>query len=116
MEDLKDLEKESPAIVVGTVPASATTSDAKGEGLFLSNSTFSRSEGGIVVDMAYRPHKTPLLELAGQISGQLWQQVPGVEVLLEQGYEQFSLWTGSKPPVKIVEKAVLSFYHALPPV
>ena len=116
VEDLKDLEKESPAIVVGTVPASATTSDAKGEGLFLSNSIFSQSEGGIVVDMAYRPHKTPLLELAGQISGLLWQQVPGVEVLLEQGYEQFSLWTGSKPPVKIVEKAVLSCYHALPPV
>ena len=116
IEDLKDLEKESPAIIVGTVPASATTSDAKGEGLFLSNSIFSHPEGGVVVDMAYRPHKTPLLELAGQISGLLWHQVPGVEVLLEQGYEQFSLWTGSKPPVKIVEKAVMSFYHALPPV
>ena len=116
VEDLKDLEKESPAIVVGTVPASATTTDAKGEGIFLPNSIFSRPEGGIVVDMAYRPHKTPLLDLAGQISSLLWQQVPGVEVLLEQGYEQFSLWTGSKPPVKVVEKEVLSFYHALPPV
>ena len=112
VEDLKDLEKESPAIVIGTVPASATTSGAEGEGLFLSNSIFSRSEGGIIVDMAYRPHKTPLLELAGQISTLLWQQVSGVEVLLEQGYEQFNLWTGSKPPVKIVEKAVLSFYHS----
>ena len=116
VEDLKDLEQESPVIVIGTVPASATTSDAKGEGLLLSNSIFSHSEGGIVVDMAYRPHKTPLLELAGQISSPPWQQVPGVEVLLEQGYEQFSLWTGSKPPVRIVEKAVLSFYHALPPI
>jgi len=116
VEDLKDLEQESPLIIVGTVPASATTSDANGEGLVLSNSIFSHSEGGIVVDMAYRPHKTPLLELAGQISSPLWQQVPGVEVLLEQGYEQFNLWTGSKPPVRIVEKAVLSFYHALPPI
>ena len=116
VEDLKDLEKESPAIVIGTVPASATTLDAKGEGIFLPNSIFSRSEGGIVVDMAYRPHKTPLLDLARQTSSLLWQQVPGVEVLLEQGYEQFSLWTGSKPPVKIVEKEVLSFYHTLPPV
>ena len=116
VEDLKDLEKESPAIVIGTVPASATTLDAKCEGIFLPNSIFSRPEGGIVVDMAYRPYKTPLLDLAGQISSLLWQQVPGVEVLLEQGYEQFSLWTGSKPPVKIVEKEVLSFYHALPPV
>jgi len=115
MEDLKDLEKDPPGIVVGTVPASATTSDAKGEGLLLSNSIFGHSEGGIVVDMAYRPHKTPLLELAGQ-SDALWQQVPGVEVLLGQGYEQSELWTGSKPPVRIVEKAVLSFYHALPPV
>jgi pentafunctional AROM polypeptide len=116
LEDLKDLEKDSPAVIVGTVPASATTSDAKSDGLFLPNSLFSRPEGGIVVDLAYRPHMTPLLELAGRISSSLWQQVQGVEVLLEQGYEQFNLWTGSKPPVKIVEKAVLSFYHALPPV
>ncbi|KAF6760388.1 hypothetical protein DFP72DRAFT_750573, partial [Ephemerocybe angulata] len=39
-----------------------------------------------------------------------WSRVPGIEVLLEQGYVQFELWTGRKCPKEQVSTRVLERY------
>lgn len=98
----------APSVIVSTVPASATTIDsAATNALVLSPSLF-HPEGGVVVDMAYKPAETPLLALAKK--EQSWKAVMGVEVLLEQGYEQFQAWTGRVCPRDAVAQKVWEKY------
>ena len=67
------------------------------------------TEGGVVVDMAYKPAQTPLLRLAR--TQQTWKPVLGVEVLLEQAYAQFMHWTDRRVPREPVAKTVWNKYH-----
>jgi pentafunctional AROM polypeptide len=96
----------APSVIVSTIPASGQTEIA------LTNTLFSgASRGGVVVDMAYKPAETPLLKLAKDAAPS-WQLVTGVEVLLEQGYKQFELWTGRRAPRDMVAKEVFMRYNA----
>jgi len=106
----------SPSVIVSTVPASATTTDeGVPNALFLPSTLFS-AEAGVVVDMAYKPAETPLLKLAKTAVpvNLTWRTVAGIEVLLEQGYEQFELWTGRRCPRSAVAKTVLQAYQSSP--
>ncbi|KAH8078727.1 aromatic amino acid family biosynthesis-like protein [Cristinia sonorae] len=99
----------SPSIIISTVPASATTYDpSKEDALYLPPEIFANSSGGVVVDMAYKPADTPLLQQASKMSN--WSVVRGVDVLLEQGFVQFRLWTGRHCPRKAVSEAVWKAY------
>lgn len=95
-----------PNAIVATIPATAQ-SDA-----LLSQNLFKYTVGpAVIVDMAYRPAETALLGLAQAARGQ-WAVVPGLEVLLEQGYEQFKLWTGRGCPKRAVATQVWGKYNA----
>ncbi|PCH42024.1 arom polypeptide [Wolfiporia cocos MD-104 SS10] len=100
----------SPSVIISTVPASATTTDpAVQNALFLPSSIFALNIQGVLVDMAYKPAETPLLALASEVA-QNWKQVTGLEVLLEQGFRQFYLWTGRRCPKRVVNERVWSAY------
>ncbi|KAI0828504.1 aromatic amino acid family biosynthesis-like protein [Trametes gibbosa] len=102
----------APTVIVSTVPASATSLDQFAEdALYLPPSLFAAPTGGVVVDMAYKPAETPLLSLAANV-GKNWRTVKGVEVLLEQGYHQFHLWTGRHCPKNVVAERVWKAYAA----
>jgi pentafunctional AROM polypeptide len=106
----------APSVIVSTVPASATTTiEGVPNALFLPSTLFS-AEAGVVVDMAYKPAETPLLKLAKTAvpADRTWRTVAGIEVLLEQGYQQFELWTGRRCPRNAVAKTVLETYHSSP--
>ena len=111
VEDLGSWSGSPPTVVVSTVPASATATEQDVTGcVYLPESIF-EAHSGIVVDMAYKPAETPLLSLARTV-GKGWQSVRGVEVLLEQGYVQFELWTGRRAPKKVVAETVLRKYES----
>ena len=111
VENLGSWSGSPPTIVVSTVPASATATEQDVSGsVYLPESIF-EAHSGIVVDMAYKPAETPLLSLARTV-GKGWQGVRGVEVLLEQGYVQFELWTGRRAPKKVVAEMVLRKYES----
>jgi len=108
-----------PRVIVGTIPASATTVLTDGEAptaggvVSLPYNLFDYRDGpAVVLDMAYRPAETPLLELAKRAAGENWSAVAGLEVLLEQGYEQFRIWTGRKCPKSRVAERVWEKYTA----
>lgn len=109
---LYELSSTPPAIIVGTIPASATMEG----GLDLTDVIFSRPTGGVVVEMAYRPKVTPLLKLASastmKRSESEWIVVYGVDVLLEQGYAQFERWTSRRAPRRAIRQSVLEMYEA----
>ncbi|KAF7377656.1 Pentafunctional AROM polypeptide [Mycena sanguinolenta] len=60
--------------------------------------------------MAYKPAVTPLLALAKNAGGN-WESVRGLDVLLEQGYVQFELWTGRACPKRVVAERVRARVH-----
>lgn len=111
VENLGNWSGTPPTIVVSTVPAQATTTEQDITGsVHLPESIF-EAHSGIVVDMAYKPAETPLLTLARTV-GKGWQSVRGVEVLLEQGYCQFELWTGRRAPKKVMAERVLRAHES----
>jgi len=99
-----------PAVVVSTVPGDSLTTTEGAEGIFVDADVVLGAEGGVVIDMAYKPYKTALLSLAEGRKG--WKSVPGVEILCLQGYVQFELWTGKKAPKEKIRKAVMDKYFA----
>jgi pentafunctional AROM polypeptide len=101
----------SPNVIVSTLPPSATTIDSNDaqDAVYLPTSLFDPDYNGVVLDAAYKPAETPLLTLASKVATG-WTTAQGVELLLEQGYKQFELWTGRKCPQGIVAKKVWEYY------
>ncbi|MCX6799312.1 MAG: shikimate dehydrogenase, partial [Candidatus Diapherotrites archaeon] len=61
--------------------------------------------GGLVVfDAVYNPIETQLLRQAKEAG---CVTVSGVEMFVEQGAQQFELWTGEKAPREIMKQVVL---------
>jgi shikimate dehydrogenase len=60
-------------------------------------------EGMVVMDIVYNPLKTKLIALAEAMGCQTFD---GLGMLIQQGVEQFRLWTGLEPPVDIMRDAV----------
>lgn len=63
---------------------------------------------GVFVEMAYRPLETVLCQLLSPS----FEIVHGVDVLIEQGSEQFKIWTGYEPPRTTMRETVLTAYHS----
>lgn len=100
-----------PSVIVGTVPSTALTPASANNIFPLSAKLFEYRDGpAVVVDMAYKPAETPLLKLAKE-SGGNWVTIPGLEVLLLQGYAQFEKWTGRKCPQDVVATTVRNRYN-----
>ncbi|KAF8836479.1 aromatic amino acid family biosynthesis-like protein [Paxillus ammoniavirescens] len=100
-----------PSVIISTVPADATSTTSSPSAIYLPPALFDSSIKGVVIDMAYRPSQTPLLQLAATTAPG-WARVRGVEVLLEQGYVQFEEWTGRQCPKGIVRERVLARYDS----
>jgi shikimate-5-dehydrogenase len=68
--------------------------------------------GGVLLDMTFQGDLalSPMLKLSKGIMNDAWVFVPGIEVLLEQGYEQIRLWTGRRPPRTDMRSAVMREY------
>lgn len=60
-------------------------------------------DGAAVLDMVYRPLRTPLLEAARQAGR---RTITGAAMLLYQGAEAFELWTGRCAPVAVMADAL----------
>ncbi|MBW1788120.1 MAG: shikimate dehydrogenase [Deltaproteobacteria bacterium] len=60
-------------------------------------------KGMIVMDIVYNPMETKLLALA-RSRGCL--TISGLDMFINQGAEQFRLWTGLEPPVAVMSRAV----------
>ena len=60
--------------------------------------------GKVFFDLVYNPVETPLLQLA-RANG--LHTIPGVEMFVEQGTRQFTLWTNQPAPREAMQNAVL---------
>ncbi|KAL1848723.1 hypothetical protein Daus18300_013513 [Diaporthe australafricana] len=99
LEEAAGASKTAPArVVVGCIPADDLTEE------IIPAELFGGSESGILVEMAYRPAVTGMERAAAKHPG--WRTFKGVDVLKEQGYAQFSIWTGKEAPKEVMSKAM----------
>ncbi|MFZ3064395.1 MAG: shikimate dehydrogenase [Nitrospirota bacterium] len=59
----------------------------------------------VIYDLIYNPQITLLLKIAGRAG--VKKAVNGLGMLIHQGALAFQIWTGKKPPVDVMKKAVL---------
>ncbi|KAI1187918.1 EPSP synthase-domain-containing protein [Nemania serpens] len=97
--------RHPPSVIISTVPADRPVDPSMRE-LLVSVLGQPRQEGRsrAFLEMAYKPRQTALMALA-EDSG--WITIPGLEVLMSQGYYQFQIWTGITPLFSDARAAVL---------
>ncbi|KAI5475854.1 pentafunctional AROM polypeptide [Pseudohyphozyma bogoriensis] len=104
---------EPPAAVISTIPAEGTSTEFLPNptaGVSIPISIFQREHGGVLVDAAYKPKRTPLIDLAERVPG--WKGIPGIMMLIEQGIGQCLLWTERNAPTQTIGDVVLEAYDA----
>lgn len=85
-------------IIVACIPADDLTEEK------IPAELFSGSETGTLVEMAYRPQVTGMMKVAARHPG--WKICRGIDVLEEQAYEQFEMWTGQPAPMAVMRDAM----------
>lgn len=92
-------EVQSPVnCIIACVPADDITEDD------IPLNIFASGVPGVIIEMAYRPPVTSLMKV-GQRLGH-WSIFGGVDVLRQQAYTQFELWTEQRAPVLAIEDAL----------
>ncbi|KAF5649992.1 shikimate-5-dehydrogenase [Fusarium sp. NRRL 52700] len=85
-------------LIVACVPADDLGADK------IPSALFSGAGDGVLVEMAYRPQVTGMMTVAERYPD--WKVYRGVDVLEEQAYAQFELWTGREAPVEAMRGAM----------
>jgi shikimate-5-dehydrogenase len=98
LDDVHLLPSSPVRIVVGCIPADDLTEDR------VPSSLFAGAKSGVLVEMAYRPLETGMMKVAARYSA--WRIFKGMDVLKEQAYAQFELWTGKDAPIEVMEEAM----------
>lgn len=113
-----------PSVAIGTVPADQPLDASVEEALRLllsasstpaasdqqANALEEKADKRVLLEMAYKPAITPLMELA-QKEG--WVTIAGLEVLAAQGVFQFEYWTGIEPLLESARVSFSSFFFFL---
>jgi shikimate-5-dehydrogenase len=97
IERWEEMNGHPADLVIGTVPAD-TVSEAQFANIEWKN------EGGLCIDMSYKPRVTPLMRIAERQAG--WATANGLDALLEQGLIQYKIWTGLDGPRDVMSKAI----------
>jgi pentafunctional AROM polypeptide len=96
-----------PRVVINTIPAENTTTshiEAAATGkTFIPELVLEMKPAGVLVDLSYKPRVTPLSLIAEQKG---WAFIGGLEILLQQGFHQFKLWTGKHAPEAEITEAI----------
>ncbi|PLB52270.1 Shikimate dehydrogenase [Aspergillus steynii IBT 23096] len=103
-----------PSVAIGTIPADRPIDPAMRETLCHMFERTQEADADIVktgekaprvlLEMAYKPAVTALMQLASDAG---WQTIPGLEVLVGQGWYQFKHWTGISPLYEAARAAVI---------
>ncbi|KAJ5638858.1 hypothetical protein N7528_001248 [Penicillium herquei] len=96
-----------PTIVVACIPPYKIGGADEGPVVFkISEKWLESRTGGVFVEVAYGPFRTPLMTQINSRSSKGWVMVDGLKVLLEQGIAQYELFTKRPAPVHVMRRAI----------
>lgn len=110
IEDLWPSGFRYPTMIVCSVPAQ--TPDGETATNFTLPSTWLQSpSGGVVVELAYQPLVTPLVNQVRSEAHKGWVVMHGLDMLPEQAFAQFELFTGRRAPRPLMRQQVMERYR-----
>ncbi|KAH8728530.1 type I 3-dehydroquinase-domain-containing protein [Phaeosphaeriaceae sp. PMI808] len=96
----------APTIIISCIPTDALGTNPSPR-FTLPTDWMQSPTGGVVIELAYRTLNTPLMRQVGEKASASWICMDGLDLLPEQAFSQFELFTGKRAPRRIMREEVL---------